>query len=70
MIRLFLLTSGLVVPALVAFTIDHVPPSQLNELASHDILDDPEVDARQHEDQNVCQGVREDYGQEEVTTKV
>ena len=63
-------TSRLVVPAFVAFAVDHVPPPQLDELAAHDILDDPEVDACEHKHQDVCEGIREHNGQEEVATRV
>ena len=40
-------------PALVAFAVYHVPPSEFHELAPDDVLDDPEVDTGQHEHQDV-----------------
>lgn len=43
-----MVTPRFVMPALIAFAVYHVPPSELHELAADDVLDDPEVDARQH----------------------
>ena len=53
-------------PSLVSFVVDNEPPAHLNELAAHNILHHPEVNAAKHQHEDVCKGLREHNRKEKV----
>jgi hypothetical protein len=62
-----MLTFRFIVPSFIAFVVNNVPPSHVNEFSSNDVLAYPEIDGCRHQHYYVRKRFREDDRQEEVT---